>query len=98
MEWPPSTPISEAILPSCGCAMIVRGAEAISKVVGIRWTMRWIDVDLFERHLVTAVSFLPCRSGDVGAPELGTDAARPEARDVGHQPRLRLGNVEVGER
>ena len=88
IEWPPSMPISEAILPALVDAHDVVGGERELERVGIRGVEAMHDVDLLERglHRVRALQ----RRRDVDGPELRADAARREARDVGVQRLLEL--------
>src|SRR5207249_9289404 len=51
------------------------------------------DVDLFERGFDGGAG-LHRRGRHVDTPELGADAARPQAGDVGLQARLRFGDID----
>ena len=98
MEWPPSTPISEAILPCLADAHDVVGGIRHLESIGIGRDHAVDDIDLFER-LADGGAFLGGLGGNVGRPELRADAALPQTRDVGVQPQrfLRPAQVDLAE-
>ena len=63
------------------------------KGVGVMADHAMDDVDLFERRLDGRAA-LHRRGRDVNAPELGADAAGPQAGDVRLQSWLRFGDVD----
>ena len=63
MQCPPSTPISEAILPALWMRTMSSAVRASSKVVGVGLDHPVDDVDLLERHPDGRV---PSLRGDAG--------------------------------
>ena len=95
IEWPPSMPISDAILPCLEDPLDVVGRQRQLERLRILPDHPMDDVDLLERRGDGGLSLELDRHVD--GPELPADAAGLEPRDVGHDRRLRLPDVELVE-